>query len=125
MKLAEPILTKRIPSFPHGDQKNRHIVGYDEFVKTEGYQGLEKALDMESAQVVALVKDAILRGRGGAGFPAGLKWSFLAPEDGKGSRYLCINCDEAEPGTFKDRRWLISIRTSFSKASRSRVGHAN
>ncbi|MEN9668462.1 MAG: NADH-quinone oxidoreductase chain 1 [Planctomycetota bacterium] len=103
MKLSEPILTKRIPSFPHGDPKTRHIVGYDEFVKTDGYKALEKSLDMESAQVVATVKDAILRGRGGAGFPAGLKWSFLAPEDGKGLRYLCINCDEAEPGTFKDR----------------------
>jgi NADH-quinone oxidoreductase subunit F len=48
------------------------------------------------------VKAAILRGRGGAGFPAGLKWSFLSPPDG-GPRYLAINCDEAEPGTFKDR----------------------
>ncbi len=103
MKLAEPILTRRIPSFPHGDPKQRHIVGYEEFVKTGGYSALERALDMEPAKVVALVKDAVLRGRGGAGFPAGLKWSFLAPEDGKGSRYLCINCDEAEPGTFKDR----------------------
>jgi len=103
MKLAEPILTKRIPSFPHGDPKDRHIVGYDEFVKTQGYEGLAKSLDMEPASIVALVKDAVLRGRGGAGFPAGLKWSFLAPEDGKGHRYLCVNCDEAEPGTFKDR----------------------
>ena len=62
MKLSEPILTKRIPSFPHGDPKTRHIVGYDEFVKTDGYKALEKSLDMESAQVVATVKDAILRG---------------------------------------------------------------
>jgi NADH-quinone oxidoreductase subunit F len=52
--------------------------------------------------VVELVKGAVLRGRGGAGFPAGLKWSFLPPADG-GPRYLAINCDEAEPGTFKDR----------------------
>ncbi len=103
MKLAEPILTKRIPSVPHGDPKDRHIVSYDEFTKSGGYKALEQALDLEPAQVLATVKDAVLRGRGGAGFPAGLKWSFLAPEDGKGSRYLCINCDEAEPGTFKDR----------------------
>ncbi|MSQ90863.1 MAG: NADH-quinone oxidoreductase subunit NuoF [Phycisphaerales bacterium] len=103
MKLTEPILTKRIPSIPHGDPKDRHIVGYDEFVKTDGYQALSKALDMQPAQVLGTVKDAILRGRGGAGFPAGLKWSFLPPQDGKGLRYLCVNCDEAEPGTFKDR----------------------
>ncbi len=103
MKLAEPILTKRIPCVPHGDPKDRHIVSYDEFTKSGGYKSLEKALDLEPAQVLSTVKDAVLRGRGGAGFPAGLKWSFLAPDDGKGSRYLCINCDEAEPGTFKDR----------------------
>ena len=103
MKFLEPALTQRIPCFPHGDTKSRHVVSYDEYVRTGGYKALEKALSMEPAQVVALVKDAVLRGRGGAGFPAGLKWSFLPPVDGKGSRYLCINCDEAEPGTFKDR----------------------
>jgi NADH-quinone oxidoreductase subunit F len=103
MRLAEPILTRRIPSVPHGDPKERRTVDYDAFVRADGYKGLEKALDMDSAAVVALVKDACLRGRGGAGFSAGLKWSFVAPDDGKGHRYLCINCDEAEPGTFKDR----------------------
>ncbi|MFZ4697070.1 MAG: NADH-quinone oxidoreductase subunit NuoF [Phycisphaerales bacterium] len=102
MKLSEPILTKRIPTAPFGDPKQRHTVGFDEYVKTGGYQALEKALSMEPTAVVNTVKDAIVRGRGGAGFPAGLKWSFLAPIDG-GRRYLAINCDEAEPGTFKDR----------------------
>ena len=102
MKLSEPVLTKRIPTAPFGDPKQRHTVGFDEYVKTGGYQALEKALGMEPTAVVNTVKDAIVRGRGGAGFPAGLKWSFLAPIDG-GRRYLAINCDEAEPGTFKDR----------------------
>lgn len=103
MKLAQPILTKRIPCVPHGDPSGRHVVSIDEYIKTGGYASLSKALEMEPAAVVAIVKDAVLRGRGGAGFPAGLKWSFLAPQDGKGLRYLAINCDEAEPGTFKDR----------------------
>jgi NADH-quinone oxidoreductase subunit F len=102
MPVTEPILTKRIPTFPWGDPKTRKTVSVDEFIATGGYASLEKALDMAPADVVNLVKDANLRGRGGAGFPCGLKWSFLPPTDG-GRRYLCINCDEAEPGTFKDR----------------------
>ena len=102
MQSVEPILTKRIPSVPSGDPRQRHTVGLDEYVATGGYKALEKALSMEPAAVIGMVKDAVVRGRGGAGFPAGLKWSFLAPVDG-GRRYLAINCDEAEPGTFKDR----------------------
>ena len=66
-----------------------------------GYQGLEKARTMEPADIVAAVKDSGLRGRGGAGFPSGLKWSFLPPADG-GPRYLVVNADESEPGTCKD-----------------------
>ncbi|MEY5031099.1 MAG: NADH-quinone oxidoreductase chain 1 [Planctomycetota bacterium] len=102
MPMTEPILTKRIPTHPWGDPKTRKTVGVDEFIATGGYKSLEKALEMTPADIVNLVKDANLRGRGGAGFSCGLKWSFLAPPDG-GRRYLCINCDEAEPGTFKDR----------------------
>ncbi len=102
MPLTEPVLTKRIPTFPWGDPKNRRTVGIDQFMSTGGYETLRKALAMQPGEVVNLVKDANLRGRGGAGFPAGLKWTFLPPPDGK-TRYLCINCDEAEPGTFKDR----------------------
>ncbi len=93
-----PVLTKRIPE----DRAQRRTVGYDQFVATGGYQALAKALEQTPAQLVDLVKGATLRGRGGAGFPAGLKWSFLPPPDGQ-PRYLCVNCDEAEPGTFKDR----------------------
>ena len=62
---------------------------------------------MAPAEIVDVVKDSGLRGRGGAGFPTGMKWSFMKPGDGK-PHYLCCNADESEPGTFKDReimRW--------------------
>jgi NADH-quinone oxidoreductase subunit F len=78
----------------------------DGWKKRGGYRGLERALAMDPAAVTALVKDSGLRGRGGAGFPTGVKWSFLKP-DGR-PHYLCCNADESEPGTFKDReimRW--------------------
>jgi len=80
---------------------------YDGWVKRGGYQALEQALAMEPAQVIEIVKESGLRGRGGAGFPAGLKWSFM-PKEKKRPHYLCCNADESEPGTFKDReimRW--------------------
>ncbi len=67
----------------------------------DGYQGLRKALDSDPAAVIAAVKESGLRGRGGAGFPTGMKWSFLPPPDG-GPRYLVVNADESEPGTCKD-----------------------
>ena len=73
----------------------------DSYRKRGGYQGLEKARTMEPADIVQAVKDSGLRGRGGAGFPSGLKWSFLPPADG-GPRYLVVNADESEPGTCKD-----------------------
>ncbi|VTR78809.1 NADH-quinone oxidoreductase subunit NuoF [Cellulomonas hominis] len=66
-----------------------------------GYAGLRKALTMDAADVVTTVKDAGLRGRGGAGFPTGMKWGFLPAPDG-GPRYLVVNADESEPGTCKD-----------------------
>jgi len=67
-----------------------------------GYQGLRKAVTVPAAELIDLVKKSNLRGRGGAGFPTGLKWSFI-PKDNPKPRYLCINADESEPGTFKDR----------------------
>ncbi|MCW5753974.1 MAG: NADH-quinone oxidoreductase subunit NuoF [Phycisphaeraceae bacterium] len=100
------ILTQRIPTPPFGDFKDRHIVHYDEYIKTGGYVGLRKALGMKPEAVTEEVKKSVLRGRGGAGFPTGLKWTFLPKiEAGKdpGDRYLAINADESEPGTFKDR----------------------
>ncbi len=102
MPVTEPVLCRRIPTAPWSDPKDRHIVGYDEYVKAGGYQALRKALSMRPEAVVDLVKESQLRGRGGAGFPCGLKWTFLPEPDG-GRRYLTVNCDEAEPGTFKDR----------------------
>jgi NADH-quinone oxidoreductase subunit F len=72
-----------------------------------GYQALEKALGMPQADIVNIVKESGLRGRGGAGFPTGMKWSFMKLGDGK-PHFLCCNADESEPGTFKDReimRW--------------------
>ncbi|NLT56261.1 MAG: NADH-quinone oxidoreductase subunit NuoF [Actinomycetales bacterium] len=73
----------------------------DAYEKQGGYQALRTALTMEPDAVVALVKDSGLRGRGGAGFPTGMKWGFLPKPDG-GPRYLVVNADESEPGTCKD-----------------------
>jgi NADH-quinone oxidoreductase subunit F len=75
---------------------------YDTYKKNGGYATLEKAMKMAPADIVEEVKKSGLRGRGGAGFPAGLKWSFLAKPEGV-ARYLVCNADESEPGTFKDR----------------------
>lgn len=71
------------------------------YLANGGYQGLQKARAMEPADIIEAVKAAGVRGRGGAGFGTGLKWSFLPPADG-GPRYLAVNCDESEPGTCKD-----------------------
>src|SRR5215471_15569599 len=67
-----------------------------------GYRGLEKALGMDQQAIIEEVKASGLRGRGGAGFPTGMKWSFVPRETGKPTYLLC-NADESEPGTFKDR----------------------
>src|ERR1700758_219413 len=80
---------------------------YKGWVKRGGYAALEQARAMEPARVIDIVKASGLRGRGGAGFPTGLKWSFM-PKEVKQPHYLCCNADESEPGTFKDReimRW--------------------
>ena len=80
---------------------------YKGWVKRGGYEMLAQALTMEPARVIDVVKESGLRGRGGAGFPTGLKWSFM-PKEKKKPHYLCVNADESEPGTFKDReimRW--------------------
>ena len=105
-KMTEPSLCRRIPTYPWDDPANRHIVRYDEYVQTGGYEGLKNAIEKQPDDLVAEVKDASLRGRGGAGFPTGLKWSFLPKLDDinePGDRYLAVNADESEPGTFKDR----------------------
>ena len=87
-----------------GDAEAR---SYDGWVKRGGYKALRTALGMTPAEVIDLVKNSGLRGRGGAGFPTGVKWSFMPREKSK-PHYLCCNADESEPGTFKDReimRW--------------------
>ncbi|MUL46441.1 NADH-quinone oxidoreductase subunit NuoF [Mycobacterium sp. CBMA293] len=71
------------------------------YVRQGGYQALRAVLRMRPAEVIALVKDSGLRGRGGAGFPTGTKWSFISPDDGR-PHYLVVNADESEPGTCKD-----------------------
>lgn len=74
------------------------------YEKQGGYQSLKKAFAKKPEEVVEMVKASGLRGRGGAGFPTGLKWSFLAKD--VFPRYLCCNADESEPGTCKDRLLL-------------------
>ena len=86
---------------------NQETISLDGWRKVGGYAALQKALGMTPAEIVDVVKASGLRGRGGAGFPTGVKWSFMKPGDGK-PHYLCCNADESEPGTFKDReimRW--------------------
>lgn len=90
----EPVLTKGI-----GEVDLVDVAGYESI---GGYQALRKALkELTPAKVTEMVKDSGLRGRGGAGFPTGVKWGFL-PNDGR-PRYLCCNADESEPGTFNNR----------------------
>ena len=96
--MPERFLTRNIPA----KREDRQTVSYETYVERGGYSTLKKSLMMSPEEVVSIVKDAELRGRGGAGFPCGVKWTFLPEPDGK-TRYLCVNCDEAEPGTFKDR----------------------
>ncbi len=73
----------------------------DSYVRSGGYAALDKALGMEPDDLIALVKDSGLRGRGGAGFPTGMKWGFI-PQDNPKPKYLVVNADESEPGTCKD-----------------------
>ncbi|MCW3078749.1 NADH-quinone oxidoreductase subunit NuoF [Segetibacter sp.] len=75
---------------------------YKAYRENGGYAAVEKAFKMTPAEIVEEVKKSGLRGRGGAGFPTGMKWSFLAKPEGV-PRYLVCNADESEPGTFKDR----------------------
>ncbi len=72
------------------------------YLAQEGYQGLQKALQLTPEQIIEEVKASGLRGRGGAGFPAGLKWSFV-PRSSPKPKYIVVNADESEPGTCKDR----------------------
>ncbi len=86
-----------LPNIPH----LHRLPTYEEY--GGGYQALRKALGMKPEDVVEEVKKSGLRGRGGACFPTGLKWSFM-PKQAEKTKYLCANGDESEPGTFKDRQ---------------------
>ena len=88
-----PILTKF-----WDDPQSWTLATYE---RHDGYKALTKALTMEPQAIIDAVKDSSIRGRGGAGFPTGMKWSFMSPPDG-GPRYLVVNADESEPGTCKD-----------------------
>ena len=94
MAKFEPVLLARIDR-----PDSAALAGYR---ADGGYETFQKTLSMEPDAITALVKDAGLRGRGGAGFSAGLKWSFL-PKNHPGPIYLCVNADESEPGTFNNR----------------------
>lgn len=77
-------------------------IDIDTYLKAGGYKDLKKAFTMSRTEIVNEVKTSGLRGRGGAGFPCGVKWSFIKPDEKK-PVYLICNADESEPGTFKDR----------------------
>jgi NADH-quinone oxidoreductase subunit F len=104
--ISEPRI-KNYLSENFGDERFRTLEGY---VAKGGYEGLRVALSLEPAEIVARVKDSGLRGRGGAGFSAGLKWSFM-PATSERTKVLVANGDESEPGSFKDR--LIMERAPF------------
>src|SRR4051794_4521718 len=91
-KLA-PVLTKRWLS-PNAWK-------LDVYERLDGYSALRKAFNVHPDDLIQLVKDSGLRGRGGAGFPTGMKWGFIPQNDGK-PHYLVVNADEGEPGTCKD-----------------------
>ena len=89
----EPVLTRYVR------EPNSHTLDF--YLEHQGYEGLRRALAMTPDQVIELVKASGLRGRGGAGFPTGMKWGFI-PKDPSKPKYICCNADESEPGTFKD-----------------------
>ena len=89
----KPILTRHV--------REPNSFTLDFYLQHQGYEALRKALAMTPNEVIEIVKASGLRGRGGAGFPTGMKWQFV-PKDSPGPKYLCCNADESEPGTFKD-----------------------
>ncbi len=90
----EKILLKNIA------KPDSHLL--ETYIKSGGYQGIRAALKLQPDTIIQIMKDSGLRGRGGAGFSTGLKWSFI-PKDPNLPKYLACNADESEPGTFKDR----------------------
>jgi len=116
-----PVLSKHF-----GDAEARSLKGW---VKRGGYEAWKQAQAMTPVAIIEELKNSGLRGRGGAGFPTGLKWSFM-PKEKKKSHYLCVNADESEPGTFKDReiiRWtphqLLEGTAIAMRAIQAEVGY--
>jgi NADH-quinone oxidoreductase subunit F len=99
MSLLTPVLSA------HWDEKDSFTI--DAYKRNGGYKAAEKALAMDPDAVIQLVKDSGLRGRGGAGFPTGMKWGFIPQGDNK-DHYLVVNADESEPGTCKDMPLLMA-----------------
>src|SRR5260221_3765550 len=134
MHPAEPSATSALPLGPTPRFVTAHmdVPGIDTFAVYRahgGYDALAQALrEFQPDEVVEEVKKSGLRGRGGAGFPTGQKWSFLPKESAK-PRYLCVNADESEPGTFKDRMIMeknphLLIEGVVIAAYATRVHHA-
>ncbi|MBM4123487.1 MAG: NADH-quinone oxidoreductase subunit NuoF [Nitrospira sp.] len=99
MPIYEPVLLKNM-------SQPGYTGSLKDYEKAGGYRALRTVLGkITPAEVTHLVMKSGLRGRGGAGFPTGVKWGFL-PKDYKGPKYLCCNADESEPGTFKDRQLM-------------------
>jgi NADH-quinone oxidoreductase subunit F len=89
----------------HWDESDSFTI--DAYERHDGYAGLRAALKLHPDELIQAVKDSGLRGRGGAGFPTGMKWGFIPQGDGK-PHYLVVNADEAEPGTCKDTPLLMA-----------------
>ena len=116
-----PVLSKHF-----GDAEARSLKGW---VKRGGYEAWKQAQAMTPVAIIEELKNSGLRGRGGAGFPTGLKWSFM-PKEKQKPHYLCVNADESEPGTFKDReiiRWtphqLLEGTAIAMRAIQAEVGY--
>ena len=99
-------MTKLVPVLSaHWDEKDSFTI--EAYTRNGGYKASAKALAMDPDAVIQLVKDSGLRGRGGAGFPTGMKWGFIPQGDNK-EHYLVVNADESEPGTCKDTPLMMA-----------------
>ena len=113
----EPFTKKKIPKYkeiPFYAKQNRVVLdrcghinpeNFDHYIQTNGYTSLHKILKMQSREVIDIIKKSRLRGRGGAGFPTGLKWEFAANSKSD-TKYVICNADEGDPGAFMDRTIL-------------------
>ena len=127
----QPIILKNIPDYDK----------IEVYLKHGGYKSWKKALKMTPLEVIEEVKISGLRGRGGACFPAGLKWSFM-PQKSDKPKYLCANGDESEPASFKDREifeknphqfiegtfiacWAMGIKTAYVYIGENTTGGSN